>query len=596
MEVDLTVKLFPKNAKEFSTNGIKILQPISCVVKEEINGDYSLVIVMPKGDTSIQAESIIKAHTPKGEQLFRVYLPDVDVLSSNTYYGRHIFYDLLDYFIEDKRPNGNGKAAVDSILDGTGFFGTSDIAEKNTATYQMLSPVKALLGSDNSFVKRWGGEIERDNFQIRMLQRVGADRGVSIRYRKNLTGLTVKTDISNVVTRIYPTGRKADHQALLSLPEKYVDSPLIRNYAHAKTQRLDYPDIKIVTQTNDSNPALVTEAQAQAKLRAAAAADFKSGLDKPTVSADVQFVPLEGTEEYKDLAVLERVYIGDTVHIYHEPLDLDFNLRVVSYEYDSILKRYNKITLGTVLPSVGTLDSTVGKAATDAKNSADKALDETNTVRQEFKTADGQLLSTIENTSNGLQSQIKQTQTEISTKVSSSEFSTQVSQLSNKISSKVSASDVSTIIQQSPDDIVYAFNHKDGSTQTVCFTGNGFDFFNNGTNIGHMGIDGMNLNFTLAQGTSIQWNASSDYGMQWYPYDQANGNEGGMHTGNLYPKYLNMKGGKIMDCKEVETEKLTVNGQSVSGITKDIPVKNWDGGTRYLEFVNGLCQGCHDKP
>jgi len=102
---------------------------------------------------------------------------------------------MLDSFIEDKRPNGNGTVAITSILDNTVFTGTSDITTTNSAEYQMISPVRALLGADNSFINCWGGEIERDNFMVHMSQRFGADRGVTIRYRKNLTGLTLKTDL-----------------------------------------------------------------------------------------------------------------------------------------------------------------------------------------------------------------------------------------------------------------------------------------------------------------------------------------------------------------------------------------------------------------
>jgi len=348
------IKLYDKNETDFTTNGIKVLQPISAIVNEEINGNYALEIVMSKWDTSIETESIIKAPTPKGEQLFRVFMPDVNALSSNTYFARHIFYDLLDSFIEDKRPNGSAQEALNSILQGTFFSGISLITYNNTATYQMMSPVKALLGAENSIINRWGGEIERDNFTISLKSSLGIDRGVSIRFRKNLTGLNVKTEISNIVTRIYPTGRQADGQTLLTLPEKYVDSPLLANYANPKITRIDY-----------------SEARTEQELRVLAQTEFsENNLDKPLISASVNFIPLESTEEYKDLAVLERVYLGDTVHIFHEPLSIELTAKVVSYSYNCLTKKYINVTLGNVIAPFGSEKSIVAKMAYKASQEA----------------------------------------------------------------------------------------------------------------------------------------------------------------------------------------------------------------------------------
>lgn len=317
-----------------------ILQPIEAIVTEEINGDYSLKITMPRGFSEIENEQIIKVPTPKSDQLFRVYNSDIDMLGNPVFYARHIFYDLLDYFIEDSRPTGSGALAISKILENTPFIGTSDIATVETAYYQTMSPVKAILGADNALVKVWGGEVERDNFTVRVKNHLGENRGVSIRYRKNLTGLRLVTDLSGVVTKIMPTGLKEDGQTLLKLPERYVESPLIDNYVNVKTTRIHYSDIKI-----DEN---TSEVQALDELRNAANQEFENGIDKPQITATIEFVPLQQTEEYKDFAVLEQVYLGDTVQVFHENLNIQMNAKVVSYEFDALSKRYNKILIGNV--------------------------------------------------------------------------------------------------------------------------------------------------------------------------------------------------------------------------------------------------------
>lgn len=366
------IRLYDKNETNFTHNGICILKPLEATVTEELNGDYSLKVTMPRGKKEIEIEQIIKAPTPKFDQLFRVYNSDIDMLGNQVFYARHIFYDLLDYFIEDTRPSGSGALAISKILENTPFTGTSDITEQGTAYYQMMNPVKAILGADNAFIEVWGGELERDNFNVRMRNHLGTDRGVSIRYRKNLTGLRLQTDLSGVYTKIMPTGLQenghhlaveqaptasqqlaesnlehsvATKSRLVYLPEKYISSPLIDNYVNIKTTRIHYSDIKIDEETS--------EAQALEMLRNAAAQEFENGLDKPQITATVEFIPLQDTEEYKDYSILERVYLGDTIRVFHEDLSIELETKVIEYEFDALSKRYNKVILGNANPKYG---------------------------------------------------------------------------------------------------------------------------------------------------------------------------------------------------------------------------------------------------
>ena len=427
--------LYKKNETDFTHNGLMVLQPIEAIVTEEINGDYSLKLTMPRGSQLIENEQIIKVPTPKTEQLFRVYNSDVDMIGNPVFYCRHIFYDLLDYFIEDTRPTGNGTLAISKILENTPFVGSSDITKQGTAYYQMMSPVKAILGADNSFIEIWGGEIERDNFQIRMKNRVGADRGVSIRYRKNLTGLRFVTDLSSVATKIMPTGLKEDGQTLLKLPEKYVASPLIGNYVNEKVTRIHYSDIKIDEK--------MSETEALNALRNAANQEFENGVDKPQVTATVEFVPLQDTEEYKDFSILETVYLGDSVSVHHEKLNIDLVTKVIGYEFDSLSCRYNKVTLGNANPKYGDIQRQyVDKVNSETRFAINSEIVDTEKkVTQEFKAADGELSSIIteeitraRGAEETLSSSITQNARNITLKVSKGDVSSQLSMENDQIS------------------------------------------------------------------------------------------------------------------------------------------------------------------
>ena len=435
LEVVIIINLYSKTETNFNHNGLCILQPIEAVVTEELNGDYSLKLTMPRGSQLIENEQIIKVPTPKSSQPFRVYNFDVDMLGNPVFYCRHIFYDLLDYFIEDTRPSGSGALAILRILENTPFTGTSDITNQGSANYQMMSPVKAILGADNAFIEVWGGELERDNFNIKMKNHIGEDRGVSIRYRKNLTGLRFVTDLSGVATKIMPTGLKADGQTLLKLPEKYVESPLIGNYVNEKVTRIHYSDIKIDEK--------MSETEALNALRNAANQEFENGVDKPQVTATVEFVPLQDTEEYKDFSILETVYLGDSVSVHHEKLNIDLVTKVIGYEFDSLSCRYNKVTLGNANPKYGDIQRQyVDKVNSETRFAINSEIVDTEKkVTQEFKAADGELSSIIteeitraRGAEETLSSSITQNARNITLKVSKGDVSSQLSMENDQIS------------------------------------------------------------------------------------------------------------------------------------------------------------------
>ena len=78
----------------------------------------------------------------------------------------------------------------------------SDIDTIATAYYMDMNMYEALHDCDQSFMNRWGGEIQRRGYKLCINKRIGSHRGVQIRRGKNLTGFEGNTDIDNVVTRI----------------------------------------------------------------------------------------------------------------------------------------------------------------------------------------------------------------------------------------------------------------------------------------------------------------------------------------------------------------------------------------------------------
>ena len=55
-----------------------------------------------------------------------------------------------------------------------------------------------------SLLQYWGGEIKREPFKLSLLRRRGRDNVGTVRYGKDLKGLTIKFDWQSIVTKVLP--------------------------------------------------------------------------------------------------------------------------------------------------------------------------------------------------------------------------------------------------------------------------------------------------------------------------------------------------------------------------------------------------------
>ena len=78
------------------------------------------------------------------------------------------------------------------------FVASSDITKIATARYVRRNFVDALIGSDNSFINTWGGELYRNNKSFAINKNKGLNRGVQIRYGKNMKEITWDIDINHL--------------------------------------------------------------------------------------------------------------------------------------------------------------------------------------------------------------------------------------------------------------------------------------------------------------------------------------------------------------------------------------------------------------
>ena len=334
------IRYFKRQETDFNHNET-ILKPISCYIIEEANGMFELEAEFPK-NISISKGDIIKAPSPRGEQLFRIYRY-IKTLTGKKVYARHIFYDLSkNFLININLDSVSGFSALKKIINSCeishNFVGISNVLVINSASYERVNPVQAIIGDNNSILNTWGGNLIRDNHSIR-IENEGTDRGYEIRLGKNLIGIEDDSDESAVKTRLYPTVVLGDNDSLYSIPEKYVDSPLINNYGDP----IIYP---VEVSLSDEQKELSME-EIYEIMRNYCLGLFEVGnIDKPVINYKVDFIELSKTEQYKDLAILEKLDLYDLITVNVSHLDINVKARCIKYKYDCLKERYTTIELG----------------------------------------------------------------------------------------------------------------------------------------------------------------------------------------------------------------------------------------------------------
>lgn len=348
------IQIYSANNTNYEKNGDALL-PSSAYVHVILNGAWEAELTHPLDKEgrwkNIVEEAVVKMPSFNGDQLFRIKAVEKQD-SGVTATMEPIFYDAMnDCFLEDIRPNGDsGQAALTKMLSPNNkYSASSNITKTATAYYQYVNFLEALNGDlDQSFIKRWGGEILFDNYTVIVNSHVGGDYGAELRYGKNIpkNGMTFEVDNRDVVTRIYP---KAYEGRTMS-DNGYVDSPLINNYPTVKAATITFENVKLSSDLQgdpeDTDIVCDTQAELDQVLEEMCEAQFSAGLDKPKVTISVDMVLLQNTEQYKDVKNLEEVSLGDTVRIYNRHLGIMSEARVVELEYDAIRKKVSSVVIG----------------------------------------------------------------------------------------------------------------------------------------------------------------------------------------------------------------------------------------------------------
>lgn len=333
--------LYESTESTFETNGLGVLSDtISCQVVEERNGIFEITLEYPL--TGIHYQEIkqrriifVKPNPYEDPQPFRIYRITKPLSGKITVYAQHISYDLsgvpVSPFSSGSVTGALSGLKTNAAVTNPFSFWTDKTSTGDFAVTVPTSTRTLLGGSDGSILDVFGGEYKFDRWTVRLYNNRGKNSGVSIRYGKNLMDLQQDENISNVVTGIYPYWLSSEGE-LTELPEKIVNAP----------GTYDFTRISAIDFSGDFE-----EAPTEEQLRDRANDYISSNnVGVPTVSITVEFQSLEQTEEYKDIALLERVNLCDTVNVEYSELGVSATAKCVKTTYDALKDKYISIELG----------------------------------------------------------------------------------------------------------------------------------------------------------------------------------------------------------------------------------------------------------
>ena len=384
--------LYEANETEFTTLGIGPLgDAIKCVVTEELNGEYELEMTYPVSGihySELIEDRLIYAVPFEGgrKQIFKIYEIEKPLDGKVTVRAEHIHYLLNKMVVKPFTATSAAECMTKieaNIIDSNPFTFRTD--KTLSATLKMTVPVecgKLLGGMDGSVLDIYGpGDYEFDNFDVIFHAHRGTDSGITVRYGKNMTELEASVDTTNVYTGIIPYYKDSEDNVT------YADG-----YAVWSDHKSDYayPLAKVVDMSSwfDSERQAWEEAHPDGGVYAPSSSDLvtkaneyltkNAGWDK-TTNIKVSFVNLWQSDEYADIAVLERVKMGDTVTVIYQKLGVSVTKKVIKTEYNVLLDRYDSIELGTPKASmtaeIANTSNAIQQATTESKSMLQEAID-----------------------------------------------------------------------------------------------------------------------------------------------------------------------------------------------------------------------------
>lgn len=343
--------IFKPGEKDFTTNGLgRLIDATRCEITEEANGKYELEMDYPaisRFSDYFENGYQIKA---KPNDLEEYHIFEIKQTFKDTFTNSIVIYaQSRTYKLGNRQvrlvtvDNRNGEEAMrlieQNMDEPCDVKLHSDINTASSTIFEARNVLNCIAGEQGSLLQYWGGEIKREPFKLSLLRRRGRDNVGTVRYGKDLKGLTIKFDWQSIVTKVLPFAEL----------QSGADGTSQRIYGDAvKSEYINkYPDVyaQYVQFTEDQG---VKDLSSLNKVAGKYFTTLYPGSDKPKVSIELEIEKLTDSEEAKEFAKMRNYNLFDTFTVYHKLYDIDIQTKVTGIVYDALAEKTIKITAGDI--------------------------------------------------------------------------------------------------------------------------------------------------------------------------------------------------------------------------------------------------------
>lgn len=343
--------IFKPGEKDFTTNGLgRLIDATRCEITEEANGKYELEMDYPaisRFSDYFENGYQIKAKPNDLEEyhIFEIKQTFKDTFTNSiVIYAQSRTYKLGNRQVRlvtvDNRNGSEAMKLIEQNMDEPCDIKLhSDINTASSTIFEARNVLNCIAGEQGSLLQYWGGEIKREPFKLSLLRRRGRDNVGTVRYGKDLKGLTIKFDWQSIVTKVLPFAEL----------QSGADGTSQRIYGNAvKSEYITkYPDVyaQYVQFTEDQG---VKDLSSLNKVAGKYFTTLYPGSDKPKVSIELEIEKLTDSEEAKEFAKMRNYNLFDTFTVYHKFYDIDIQTKVTGIVYDALAEKTIKITAGDI--------------------------------------------------------------------------------------------------------------------------------------------------------------------------------------------------------------------------------------------------------
>lgn len=344
--------LYPSTETAFRSNGLGRLRDcISCHVVEERNGKYECTFIYPitgRMYSKIEIGCYIACtHDDKGDvQAFQIYRRSAPINGQVTFNAHHISYQLSNVIVRPFTASSIMAAfagiTANAITDCAFTFETD---KTTSAPFSLEVPrsARAILGgTEGSILDVFGGgEYTFDMFKVKLQQHRGMNRGVTIRYGKNLKDITQVNDGEELHNAVVPFwyGMPAETEEETDPGDVLVmcDPPVV-----AADGVTDPVPVILDLSTEFQEPPTPAELRTAAESYLTTTSPWI-----PSENIKVDFIQLWQTSQYENVKNLQRLSLCDSVSVIYPALGVQAdNVKIIKVDYNVLLERYDTMELG----------------------------------------------------------------------------------------------------------------------------------------------------------------------------------------------------------------------------------------------------------